>query len=449
MGSEATTAASRAGTLAEMAVDPDFIFQKVHPLRSFSRTITSSPFFEVFIIIAIFANLVCLTAEDVPASRSAEASFRNTVIRQVDFCTLMVFSFEFVVKVLSMGLMPLPAWAPSFLRPDRTWVAQPPDPPASTAVQPEAMGETPSLPAPNPSHHRTGEATTAAEDAGAAAAPGGDVPGAASEPHMSRTLTSSGTPRDATGTPRRGRRMSSIIRDVVDTKTANLLIDSMRSEKQQFYFRDGWNRLDFIMLLIGWVGVFSPAAGSTGLSALRAVRALRPLRAFRFFAPLQSIVESIWRSARFVGNVFVCLGFFYLLFGLMGQQFFQGAMQRRCVRPHGLDAVALNVSSPSFPEAWARLASSPDAAPREYVLHDPATWCSLESEPRGFQCSHLVPSTVDVDVSDTVGYPAMVTVPLVCTDTNVNPNQGQVSFDNIGGAIYSVFVMSSLEVRLP
>ena len=80
-----------------------------------------------------------------------------------------------------------------------------------------------------------------------------------------------------------------------------------------------WNRLDFTVLLVGIVGLGMPSAG-VGVSGLRALRALRPLRAFQLFAPLQTIVESIWRSMRFLGTVFICLAFFFLLFGLLGQQ---------------------------------------------------------------------------------------------------------------------------------
>jgi hypothetical protein len=42
-----------------------------------------------------------------------------------------------------------------------------------------------------------------------------------------------------------------------------------------------------------------------------------------------------------------------------------------------------------------------------------------------------------------------VQVPLVCMDVGANPDAGFASFDNIGKAIWTVFVLSALEVRRP
>lgn len=51
---------------------------------------------------------------------------------------------------------------------------------------------------------------------------------------------------------------------------------------------------------------------------------------------------------------------------------------------------------------------------------------------------------VEVQMAD--GSVANATVPLVCTGGNENPT-GFVSFDNLNQALWTVFMMSSMEVR--
>jgi hypothetical protein len=240
--------------------------------------------------------------------------------------------------------------------------------------------------------------------------------------------------------------LSEVVSKLREREAAVLLLQNMSTTKADYYFNNGWNRLDFALLMIGYLGLLRGGGG--GLSALRALRALRPLRAFRFFAPLQSIVQSIWLSARILVNVVVCLGFFFVLFGLMGQQFFQGALQRRCVVPMGMDAARFNMSSPGFQAVWDQVKASTSALPTNYTVYQPESWCSYESDPRSFQCSDLGVGPTLVDAYDAQGvWLGLSPVPLVCANVHRNPTGGFINFDNLGGSIYVVFVTSSLEVR--
>jgi hypothetical protein len=207
----------------------------------------------------------------------------------------------------------------------------------------------------------------------------------------------------------------------------------------------GWNRLDFIVLFVGVLS-HSGVVPASGISQLRALRALRPLRTLHFFAPLQIILKSVWRATGLLANVLVCVGFLYFIFGLTGVQLFQGALQRRCVVPVGDDALRFNVSSPGFAAQWAALRhADAGAIPRDYRVFMPETFCSLESLPLSFQCANLRQHPV-VDVAVHGGAAAAVTVPLVCARTGTNPLSGRLHFDHLGGAIYSVFMASTLEV---
>jgi hypothetical protein len=420
----------------ELVVDPDFLFQKVHGVRAAARHVTSSPWFEVVVLTAIFTNLVAMAVEDISAERAGVDSLKNLVIRRIDTVTLVMFTFEFVVKVLSVGIAPLPTWMPSFLRPD---------PVISPVKVNEHILQLQSTPIPGEPLLRGEGAPSTADQApttglramlSKARGQGSNKFGSATD-----ILASDGR-RRLSMVPSH---LAEVVNKVRERDAAVLLLQNMSSTKADYYFNSGWNRLDFVLLMIGYLSLLNGGGG--GLSSLRALRALRPLRAFRFFAPLQSIVQSIWLSARILVNVFVCLGFFFVLFGLMGQQFFQGALQRRCVIPQGLDAARFNLSSPSFPQVWEQLKSSTAALPTNFSVYQPESWCSYESDPRSFQCGDLNVGPTLVDAYDAHGaWLGRAPVPLVCANVHHNPTAGFINFDNLGGSIYAVFVTSSLEV---
>jgi Ca2+-binding EF-hand superfamily protein/ABC-type taurine transport system substrate-binding protein len=102
------------------------------------------------------------------------------------------------------------------------------------------------------------------------------------------------------------------------------------------YLRNSWNVLDF--LIVG-VSVLSIAVGPvfTGycsgksapswlkaLRALRAFRALRPLRVIKKYPGLKLVVNSIFRAAPQILNVCMVAMLFFLIFAIMGVQFFKG-----------------------------------------------------------------------------------------------------------------------------
>jgi hypothetical protein len=439
-------------SIADLAVDPTFLFRHIHPFRALARAIVSSAVFEAVVLVAIFVNLGCMMMEDISAQRAAVPSKVNDNIDQLDFATLVIFSVEFLLKVLAVGLCPLPEAAPSWLRPDPVW--RPSELPRKagrsrsiTAALTQMLGGT---------HHATagpGVTSMARCAPGTPGAADGAVkppdPGVGGADHASLHRVRSGVsvasvaavndPDDfASG-------LSTTVQRMLDEKNTNLLLESFSSEQAEYYFRSAWNRLDFCMLVIAFVGQTSSASNS-GLSALRALRTLRPLRAVRFFAPLQSILHSLWQSARGLVNVMVCLSFFFVLFSLMGQQFFQGSLQRRCVVPAGSDARRFDLNAPGFPAEWQRLQASADAAPTQYTVYHPETWCSLESDPHTFVCGDLNVRRW-VDVPDVGGGSTAVEVPLVCTNIQQNPSFGLVNFDDLGGSLYCVFMISSLQVH--
>ena len=96
------------------------------------------------------------------------------------------------------------------------------------------------------------------------------------------------------------------------------------------YFEDGWNWLDFFIVIISVIGLMDFLPALKSLRALRALRALRPLRLVSRYPEMQLVVEAIFQAAPSILNVVLVLLLFWLVFGILGVQFF-GGMMHWCV----------------------------------------------------------------------------------------------------------------------
>ena len=97
------------------------------------------------------------------------------------------------------------------------------------------------------------------------------------------------------------------------------------------YFRSGWNWLDFVIVVLGWVTEF--ASSSSGLSALRAMRVFRLLKGVGRVGGMKILVESFGKALPALCDVFALLAFFLALFTIVGVQLFAGVLNRRCYIP--------------------------------------------------------------------------------------------------------------------
>lgn len=87
------------------------------------------------------------------------------------------------------------------------------------------------------------------------------------------------------------------------------------------YLRDGWNILDFIVVISSVIG-FLP--GAINISALRTIRILRPLRSINAVEGMRIMVSSLIDALPDLGNVVIFLFFIIALFGILGLQLFLG-----------------------------------------------------------------------------------------------------------------------------
>lgn len=95
---------------------------------------------------------------------------------------------------------------------------------------------------------------------------------------------------------------------------------------KQTYLRDGWNLIDFIVVITGIISLFISAR----VSAIRIVRIMRPLRSINSFKEMKVLVATLLDSLPALGNVVIFLLFIIILFGILGLQIYMGALESRC-----------------------------------------------------------------------------------------------------------------------
>ncbi|KAM7409915.1 hypothetical protein PAMA_001414 [Pampus argenteus] len=160
------------------------------------------------------------------------------------------------------------------------------------------------------------------------------------------------------------------------------------------YLRNGWNVMDFIVVLSGILA----AAGahmniSVDLRTLRAVRVLRPLKLVSGIPSLQIVLKSIMKAMVPLLQIGLLLFFAILMFAIIGLEFYSGKLHSTCTQQPGiLVNETVDPSEVEFP-------------------------CGVR------QC------------------PAKYT----CNNTWIGPNDGITQFDNILFAVLTVFQCITME----
>ena len=115
----ASPAHSLTSTASRLSITHEYLFEQVPWYRAAARKAVLHPAFEGFVGLAILASTGSLVFTDEPARLAGVPSHMNSVSVYVDYVVLAAFLLEFVVRVASYGLMPLPEWLPRILRPDK------------------------------------------------------------------------------------------------------------------------------------------------------------------------------------------------------------------------------------------------------------------------------------------------------------------------------------------
>ncbi|KAG2489238.1 hypothetical protein HYH03_012259 [Edaphochlamys debaryana] len=186
------------------------------------------------------------------------------------------------------------------------------------------------------------------------------------------------------------------------------------------YLRDGWNVVDFVVVVLGFVDIFS----SGNLTALRTVRVLRPLRAVTRISGMRVLVMTMLDSIPMLLDVFLLCAFTFFIFGLIAVQLFSGVLRYRC-------------GTPVFD--WAYTLPGTDGVP----VYGNVTY-TVTDDDSGTACS----GPMEAEWYNISGSPVASLGPgghgYACPNGGVcvlygNPNYGMTSFDHILWAWLTIF----------
>uniref|UniRef100_H3DQ81 Voltage-dependent L-type calcium channel subunit alpha n=1 Tax=Tetraodon nigroviridis TaxID=99883 RepID=H3DQ81_TETNG len=93
------------------------------------------------------------------------------------------------------------------------------------------------------------------------------------------------------------------------------------------YIRSGWNLLDFIIVIVGYV-LGKP--GGLDVKALRAFRVLRPLRLVSGVPSLQIVLNSIMKAMVPLLHIGMLVMFVIIIYAIIGLELFIGRMHKTC-----------------------------------------------------------------------------------------------------------------------
>ncbi|KAK9540887.1 hypothetical protein VZT92_003308 [Zoarces viviparus] len=153
------------------------------------------------------------------------------------------------------------------------------------------------------------------------------------------------------------------------------------------YLRNGWNVMDFVVVL---TGILSSVGSQLDLRTLRAVRVLRPLKLVSGIPSLQVVLKSIMKAMIPLLQIGLLLFVAILMFAIIGLEFYMGKFHTTCF----------------------------DKVTREVV----------DSLP----CGTALPSRLCPNGT-------------VCEDRWIGPNYGITQFDNILFAVLTVFQCITME----
>ncbi|KAJ7326058.1 Voltage-dependent L-type calcium channel subunit alpha-1C, partial [Desmophyllum pertusum] len=99
------------------------------------------------------------------------------------------------------------------------------------------------------------------------------------------------------------------------------------------YLRNGWNILDFVIVVVGLATILVKAflsSGSFDVKALRAFRVLRPLRLVSGVPSLQIVLNSIIKALIPLFHIALLVVFVVIIYAIIGVELFMGRLHQTC-----------------------------------------------------------------------------------------------------------------------
>ncbi|KAJ0171022.1 hypothetical protein K1T71_013221 [Dendrolimus kikuchii] len=161
------------------------------------------------------------------------------------------------------------------------------------------------------------------------------------------------------------------------------------------YLRNGWNLLDFTIVVIGMVSTVlsSIFKDAFDVKALRAFRVLRPLRLVSGVPSLQIVLNSILKAMVPLLHIALLVIFVIIIYAIIGLELFSGKMHKSCYNKY-----------------------------TDEIMETPHP-CDLDN---GFNCS-------------------IIGEEMECREGWIGPNFGITNFDNFGLSMLTVFQCITLE----
>ncbi|KAG7476842.1 hypothetical protein MATL_G00087110 [Megalops atlanticus] len=103
------------------------------------------------------------------------------------------------------------------------------------------------------------------------------------------------------------------------------------------YLRNGWNVMDFVVVL---TGILTTVGSDFDLRTLRAVRVLRPLKLVSGIPSLQVVLKSIMKAMVPLLQIGLLLFFAIVMFAIIGVEFYMGKFHQTCFKHDSDEQVA-------------------------------------------------------------------------------------------------------------
>ncbi|KAL2871987.1 calcium channel protein CCH1 [Aspergillus lucknowensis] len=187
------------------------------------------------------------------------------------------------------------------------------------------------------------------------------------------------------------------------------------------FLRHSFNRLDFVAVISYWVSFVLAIGGvetQRQIFVFRMLSCLRILRLLALTSGTSVILRSLKKAAPLLVHVAFLIGFFWLLFAIVGIQSFKSSFRRTCVwigTDYGQENFTSNDPSGTLQFCGGYLDESGQQQPWIQVDNTPS-----DAKPKGFICP----------------------MGSVCVEGD-NPYNGTMSFDNILNSLELVFVIMS------
>lgn len=103
-----------------------------------------------------------------------------------------------------------------------------------------------------------------------------------------------------------------------------IIVQGLLFNKQNSYLRSGWNIIDIVVVTISIISLSITSKKLKIVKILRLMRVLRPLRVISRNKGLKIGIQALLNAIPNIINVIIVAGFFYLIYGIIGVNYFKG-----------------------------------------------------------------------------------------------------------------------------